>query len=146
MIFKIFASFEQLGTSRYNGGSFMSRERYDLAGQKPDTTIRCQHPHNRIRAKTPRTPMLLGYGKIQISLKISYHLSRSDCNCLLPASPLNADRLSVVRPLQLLLEVEASGSSFTRVAAISSARSRSVSRGIGIAAEGESLAVSAACA
>ena len=48
-------------------------------------------------------------------------------------------------PLQLLLEVEASGWSLTSVAAMSSPRSRSVSRGIGIAAEGESLAVSAAC-
>lgn len=67
------------------------------------------------------------------------------CICLLPASPLNAARLSDVRPLQLLLEVEASGWSLTSVAAISSPRSRSVSRGIGIAAEGDSLAVSAAC-
>ena len=90
--------------------------------------------------------MLLGYGKIQLSLKISCHLSRLPCGCLLPASPLNADRLSDVRPCQLLLEVEASGWSLTSVAAISSPRSKSVSRGIGIAAEGDSLAVSAACA
>lgn len=68
------------------------------------------------------------------------------CDCPLPASPLNADRLSDARPLQLLREVEASGWSLTSVAAISSPRSRSVSRGIGIAAEGDSLAVSAACA
>ena len=74
------------------------------------------------------------------------HLSRSACGCLLPASPLNADRLSDVNPLQLPLEVEASGWSLTSVAAISSPRSRSVSRGIGIAAEGDSLVVSAACA
>ena len=90
--------------------------------------------------------MLLGYGKSGLSLKISSHRSRSACGCLLPASPLNADRLSDVRPLQLLLEVEASGWSLTSVAAISSPRSRSVSRGIGIAAEGDSLVVSAACA
>lgn len=79
-------------------------------------------------------------------LKIPPHLSRLACGCLLPASPLNADRLSDVSPLQLLLEVEASEWSLTSVAAISSPRSRSVSRGIGIAAEGDSLAVSAACA
>ena len=96
--------------------------------------------------QTPQTPMLLGYENIQLSLKILSHLSRLACGCLLPASPLNADRLSDVKPLQLLLEVEASGWSLTSVAAISSPRSKSVSRGIGIAAEGESLAVSAACA
>ena len=90
--------------------------------------------------------MLLGYGEIQLSIKIPPHLSRLACDCLLPASPLNADRLSDVKPLQLLLEVEASGWSLTSVAAMSSPRSKSVSRGIGIAAEGDSLAVSAACA
>ena len=74
------------------------------------------------------------------------HLSRSACGCLLPASPLNADRLSDVNPLQLPLEVEASGWSLTSVTAMSSPRSKSVSRGIGIAAEGDSLVVSAACA
>ena len=96
--------------------------------------------------QTLQTPMLLGYGKIQVSLKMSSHLSRLACGCLLPASPLNADRLSDVSPLQLFLEADASGSSLTSVAAISSPRSRSLSRGIGIAAEGDSLAVSAACA
>lgn len=95
--------------------------------------------------QTPRTPMLLGYGKFRLSLKRSFHLSRLAWGCLLPASPLNADRLSDVSPLQLPLEVEASGWSLTSVAAISSPRSRSISRGIGIAAEGDSLAVSAAC-
>ena len=94
--------------------------------------------------KTPGTPMLLGYGSVQLWLKIPPHLSRLACGCLLPASPLNAERLREVSPLQLLLE--ASGWSLTSVAAISSPRSRSVSRGIGIAAEGDSLAVSAACA
>ena len=84
--------------------------------------------------------------KDSVITRVSSHLSRLACGCLLPASPLNADKLSALRPLQLLLEVEASGWSLTSVAAISSPRSRSVSRGIGIAAEGDSLAVSAACA
>ena len=74
------------------------------------------------------------------------HLSRSACACLQAPSPLNADRLNeAANPLQPFLGVEPSGWSLTRVAAISSPRSRSLSRGIGIAADGESLAVSAAC-
>ena len=98
--------------------------------------------------QTPQTPLRLGYGMTRLSRKTSSYLSRLTCGDLLPASPLKADRLSDVRPLQLLLEAEAeaSGWSLTRVAATSSPRSRSVSRGIGIAADGDSLAVSAACA
>ena len=78
-------------------------------------------------------------------VKMQNHLFRSACACLQAPSPLNADRLNeAANPLQPFLGVDPSGWSLTRVAAISSPRSRSLSRGIGIAAEGESLAVSAA--
>ena len=78
-------------------------------------------------------------------VKMQNYLSRSACACLQAPSPLNADRLNeAANPLQPFLGVDPSGWSLTRVAAISSPRSRSLSRGIGIAAEGESLAVSAA--
>lgn len=108
-------------------------------------TICCQPPQSvSMQANASNAHALLW--KNPVSLKVSPHLSRLACDCLLPASPLNADRLSDVKPLQLLLEVEASGWSLTNVAAISSPRSRSGSQGIGIAAEGDSLAVSAACA
>lgn len=78
-------------------------------------------------------------------VEMQTHLSRSACACLQAPSPLNADRLNeAANPLQPFLGVDPSGWSLTRVAAKSSPRSRSLSRGIGIAAVGESLAVSAA--
>lgn len=110
------------------------------------STVRWQTPQRvPMQANAPNAPTPWLWKESSITHDIT-HLSRSACGCLLPASPLNADRLSDVIPLQLPLEVEASGWSLTSVTAMSSPRSRSVSRGIGIAAEGDSLVVSAACA
>lgn len=71
---------------------------------------------------------------------------RSACACLHVASPLKADKLSEAIPRQPGRDEDASGGSLTNVAAMSSPCSRSAaSRGIGIAAVGESLVLSAAC-
>ena len=96
--------------------------------------------------KNPQTPGSEAENKDCIPPdEMQVHLSRSACACLQAASPLKADRLSdAANPLHPLLGVDSSGWSLTRVAAISSPRSKSLSRGIGIAADGESLAVSAA--
>lgn len=91
--------------------------------------------------------LLIGHWQIQIdrNLLSRHYLLRSDWVCLNAASPLNADKLKYAKSLQPRLGDDASGWSLTRVAAISSPLSRSaLSRGIGIAAEGESLDVSAA--
>lgn len=75
----------------------------------------------------------------------SHHRLRSAWACLHAASPLKADKLNDARPRHPLRDEDASGGSSTKVAAMSSPLSRSSkSRGIGIAAVGESLVVSAA--
>lgn len=72
--------------------------------------------------------------------------SRSACACLHAASPLKADQLKEASPRHPLRVEDASGMSLTSVAAMSSPRSRSFkSRGMGIAAVGDSFTVSAAC-
>ena len=73
-------------------------------------------------------------------IQYTFHLFRSACACRHAASPLNADRLNDASPLHPLRPDRSS----TRVSAISSPRSTSLSRGIGIAADGDSLVVSAA--
>lgn len=75
----------------------------------------------------------------------SHQRFRSACACLHVASPLKADKLSEAIPRQPGRDEDASGGSLTNVAAMSSPCSTSApSRGIGIAAVGESLVLSAA--
>ncbi len=81
--------------------------------------------------------------------RMSCYRSRSACACLHTASPLKADKLKEVSPRHPLREEDPSAGSFTRVAAISSPLSRSSEPcgpcGMGIAADGDWLFVSAAC-
>lgn len=94
---------------------------------------------------SPEVPSPFHYIIIAIRLISRYRL-RSACACLHVASPLKADRLNGVRPCHPLRDEDASGASLTSVAAMSSPLSRSAaSRGMGIAAVGDSLVVSAAC-
>lgn len=97
------------------------------------------------QCKTPELLIRRRQRQIHDSSLLRHYLSRSDWACLNAASPLKADRLKYAKSLQPRLGDDASGWSLTSVAAISSPLSRSsVSRGIGMAAEGESLEVSAA--
>ena len=82
------------------------------------------------------------FDRVEKLLPVQYtsHLFRSACACRHATSPLNADRLNDASPLHPLRPDRSS----TRVSAMSSPRSTSLSRGIGIAADGDSLVVSAA--
>lgn len=103
--------------------------------------------HQPSNAKSvPVPPQLNSFAMGHDMYWIPCYRSRSACACLHTASPLKADRLNEASPRHPLRDEDASAGSLTRVAAISSPLSRSSEPcGIGIAADGDSLLVSAAC-
>lgn len=116
--------------------------------QTPRDADAC-HPHPCYNVVLPSGSGVVataGTHRKQMRRSIFDHRSRSACACLHAASPLKADQLNEASPRHPLRVEDASGTSLTSVAAISSPRSRSFrSRGMGIAAVGDSLTVSAAC-
>lgn len=139
-----------------HGGIERGRDRYHT-GDATNAYVSRQSPDNAATCLL-LTAMLPGPQchemtslKVPKRLHYIYHCCRyrlrSACACLHVASPLKADRLNGARPCHPLRDEDASGASLTSVAAMSSLLSRSAaSRGMGIAAVGDSLVVSAACA